>query len=70
VDDFESLLVECEIFFEVCAPLVREIAFGFKEKDQFVLAAAIQHRCHVLVNGDNGHLGPLYGQLKRNAGSC
>ena len=32
------------------------------EKDRPVLAAAIHHRCDVLVTGDRSHFGPLYGK--------
>jgi predicted nucleic acid-binding protein len=32
------------------------------EKDRPVLAAAIQHRCSILVTGDRTHFGPLYGK--------
>ena len=31
-------------------------------KDQPVLAAAIRHRCEVLVTGDRAHFGAAYGQ--------
>ena len=30
------------------------------EKDRPVLAAAIHHRCDILVTGDSTHFGPLY----------
>ena len=32
------------------------------EKDRPVLAAAIHHRCDVLVTGDRSHFGALYGK--------
>jgi hypothetical protein len=32
------------------------------EKDRPVLAAAIRHRCDMLVTGDRTHFGPLYGK--------
>lgn len=32
------------------------------EKDRPVLAAAIHHRCDVLVTGDRTHFGPFYGR--------
>ncbi len=35
------------------------------EKDRPVLAAAIQHRCGILVTGDRTHFGPLYGKTIR-----
>jgi len=62
VMDLEGLLAGCEIFTEVCVPLVDEIAPDLTEKDRPVLAAAIQHRCDVLVTGDKTHFGSLYGQ--------
>lgn len=35
------------------------------EKDRPVLAAAIHHRCDILVTGDRTHFGPLYGKTIR-----
>ncbi len=35
------------------------------EKDRPVLAAAIQHRCDMLVTGDRTHFGTLYGKTIR-----
>ena len=35
------------------------------EKDRPVLAAAIHHRCDILVTGDRSHFGPLYGKTIR-----
>ena len=35
------------------------------EKDRPVLAAAIHHRCDILVTGDRTHFGPLYGTTIR-----
>ena len=32
------------------------------EKDRPVLAAAIHHRCNILVTGDRSHFGALYGK--------
>jgi hypothetical protein len=32
------------------------------EKDRPVLAAAIEHRCEILVTGDRTHFGALYGK--------
>lgn len=37
-------------------------ALVLPEKDRPVLAAAITHRCDVLVTGDRSHFGPLYGK--------
>lgn len=36
-------------------------AMALPEKDRPVLAAAIHHRCDVLITGDRTHFGPLYG---------
>jgi predicted nucleic acid-binding protein len=63
--DFERLLAQVEIFTEVCGALPAEIAPELPEKDRPVLAAAIRHRCDVLVTGDKMHFGALYGQLIR-----
>lgn len=35
------------------------------EKDRPVLAAAIHHRCDILVTGDRSHFGPLFGKTIR-----
>ena len=37
-------------------------AQSLPQKDQFVLAAAIQCGCNVLLTGDRAHFGQLYGQ--------
>lgn len=37
-------------------------AMALPEKDRPVLAAAIHHRCDVLVTGDRTHFGPFYGK--------
>ncbi len=39
-----------------------KLAEGMPQKDQSVLAAAIQLGCNVLLTGDRAHLGQLYGQ--------
>ncbi len=62
VEDLEGLLAGWEIFTEVCAPMADDIVPDLTEKDRPVLAAAIQHRFHVLMTGDKTHFGPLYGQ--------
>lgn len=36
------------------------------EKDRPVLAAAIHHRCDILVTGDRTHFGALYGKAIRS----
>lgn len=41
--------------------LVQE-AVALPEKDRPVLAAAIHHRCDMLVTGDRTHFGPFYGK--------
>ena len=40
------------------------------EKDRPVLAAAIHHRCEILVTGDRTHFGALYGTTIRGAKIC
>ncbi|MDP2133060.1 MAG: PIN domain-containing protein [Sulfuritalea sp.] len=40
-------------------------AMVLPEKDRPVLAAAIHHRCDILVTGDRTHFGPLYGTTIR-----
>ena len=40
-------------------------ATALPEKDRPVLAAAIHHRCDMLVTGDRTHFGPLYGKTIR-----
>lgn len=62
VGDFEALSLSLEIFGGVGASLSSEIAPELPEKDRPVLAAAIQHRCHVLVTSDKTHFGSRYGQ--------
>lgn len=44
------------------AGLLQPAAMSLPEKDRPVLAAAIHHRCDVLVTGDRTHFGPFYGQ--------
>jgi len=60
--DFESLLAVTECLHRVYSDLPNEIAPELPQKDRPVLAAAIQHRCDVLVTGDKTHFGALYGQ--------
>ena len=40
------------------------------EKDRPVLAAAIHHRCEILVTGDRTHFGALYGKTIRGVKIC
>jgi hypothetical protein len=40
-------------------------AMVLPEKDRPVLAAAIHHRCDILVTGDRTHFGALYGKTIR-----
>jgi predicted nucleic acid-binding protein len=44
---------------------VPEVAASLPEKDRPVLAAAIHHRCAVLVTGDRTHFGHLFGKTIR-----
>ncbi len=61
--DFEGLLNQLESSATLrCFP-PPELAPGLPIKDRPVLAAAIQPGCQVLWNGDNTHLGPLYGRI-------
>ena len=59
---FEALVKHVEASDKVSNPMRLEIAPGLPEKDRPVLAAAIRHRCQVLLTGDKTHFGPLYGQ--------
>jgi len=61
--DFEALMKDVEAFAKVCGPLGSKIAPELPEKDRPVLAAAIHHRCQVLLTGDKTHFGPLYGRI-------
>ncbi len=40
------------------------------DKDKPVLAAAILHRCAILVTGDRTHFGPLYGKTIHGVKIC
>lgn len=60
--DFESLLAQVELPTGVYGALPCEIAPELPEKDRPVLAAAIQHRCEILVTGDKSHFSVLYGK--------
>lgn len=40
------------------------------EKDRPVLAAAIHHRCEILVTGNRTHFGALYGKTIRGVKIC
>lgn len=62
VEDFEKVLEAVKTSATASKPLGIEVAPGLPEKDRPVLAAAIQHRCQVLLTGDKAHFGPLYGQ--------
>lgn len=62
VGDLEDLLAGWEIYSETCVPLAEEILTDLPEKNRPVLAAAIQHRCDVLLTGDKTHFGSLYGR--------
>ncbi len=60
--DFQSVMEDVEASAKASGPLAAEVAPGLPEKDQPVLAAAIQHRCDILLTGDKTHFGPFYGQ--------
>ncbi len=62
MEDFEKLMEDVETTAKTSAPLRADIAPNLPEKDRPVLAAAIQHQCHILLTGDKTHFGPLYGQ--------
>jgi len=62
MEDFEKVLEAVETSATASKPLGTEVAPGLPEKDRPVLAAAIQHRCQVLLTGDKAHFGLLYGQ--------
>ena len=62
MEDFGKVLESVETSATASKPLGTEVAPGLPEKDRPVLAAAIQHRCQVLLTGDKAHFGPLYGQ--------
>jgi len=62
LEDFEVLLTQVETSTGVCHPLPKAIAPELSQKDRPVLAAAIHHRCQILLTGDKSHFGPLYGQ--------
>lgn len=60
--DLEILMRQVESSAGVCPPLREAIAVGLPDKDRPVLAAAIYHRCQILLTGDKTHFGPFYGQ--------
>lgn len=60
--DFESILLKMEAMSGVCPALPDGIASDLPQKDRPVLAAAIHHRCEILMTGDKAHFGSLYGQ--------
>jgi predicted nucleic acid-binding protein len=62
MEDFERVMESAEASAKASKPLGPEVAPGLPEKDRPVLAAAIQHRCQVLLTGDKAHFGRLYGQ--------
>lgn len=62
LEDFECLLETVEAAAGVYATLPTEIAPELPRKDRPVLAAAIRHRCEILMTGDKTHFGPFYGQ--------
>lgn len=60
--DFESLLLRMDTMSGVCPTLPDGIAPELPQKDRPVLAAAIHHRCEILMTGDKTHFGSIYGQ--------
>lgn len=63
-DDFARLALE------ICPePAPRAVALAAREglpaKDAPILAAALESGCHVLVTGDRGDFGPLFGRRIR-----
>lgn len=60
--DFEALIKHVYASAKVSGPMRPEIAPSLPEKDRPVLAAAIHHRCEILLTGDKTHFGPLYGR--------
>ena len=60
--DFEEFMEQVETSTGICGSLAAEIAPELPVKDRPVLAAAIHHKCQVLITGDKTHFGPLYGQ--------
>ncbi len=61
--DFGVLLSRIEISPTLSGPLRVDLEPALPEKDRPVLAAAIHHRCHVLLTGDKTHFGALYGRI-------
>lgn len=60
--DFEKVMEDVEASAKASGPLRADLAPGLPEKDRPVLAAAIQHRCKILLTGDKTHFGSFYGQ--------
>lgn len=60
--DLEVMMKQVEASAGVCGPLPTDIAPELPRKDRPVLAAAIHHRCQVLLTGDKTHYGSLYGR--------
>jgi hypothetical protein len=62
LSDFETLLRGITRLPGSPALAASNLSLLLPEKDRPVLAAAIHHRCEVLVTGDKTHFGRLYGQ--------
>ena len=58
----ERLLARVEVVPLHAPDAALEASLPLPEKDRPVLAAAIRHRCEVLVTGDRTHFGRLYGR--------
>ncbi len=63
--DLKALLDGVEIIAKATPRLPPEILPALVDKDRPVLAAAIQHRCDVLLTGDRAHFGEFYGTTIR-----
>jgi uncharacterized protein len=60
--DLEQMLEKVETSANASAPPKASLAPGLAEKDRPVLAAAMDHQCHILLTGDKTHFGSFYGQ--------
>lgn len=60
--DFGEVLKGVEVSSTASKVVANAFERELPEKDRPVLAAAIHHRCHILLTGDKTHFGLLYGQ--------
>jgi len=70
LSDFETLLRGITRLPGSPALAASNLSLLLPEKDRPVLAAAIHHRCEVLVTGDKTHFGRLYGQSIEGVRIC